>query len=313
MLPQTRTIRFMSFLCAGLVFAFAILAGRNTDRVLASPAAQGTAAANQGGLFDYDTKAPLNVTEVGSEKHGDVTVHDITFVGTRNPIKAYVVTPPGNGPFAGILFVHWLGEAATTNRTEFLTEAIGLASEGTVSVLIDTMWAKPGWYKARVPENDYANSINQVIELRRAMDLLLSQPNIDPARIAYVGHDFGAMYGSVMGGVDLRARSYVLMAGTPHFIDWYLYSRQPKSLDDYKKQLAVLDPTIFIKKITNASVFFQFANADEYVSAASAAEFFNAANPRKMMATYNAGHDLGTKEVAADRVQWLERELGLKK
>jgi hypothetical protein len=30
------------------------------------------------------------------------------------------------------------------------------------------------------------------------------------------------------------------------------------------------------------------------------------------MATYNAGHDLHTPEVAADRVAWLERELGLK-
>jgi hypothetical protein len=30
------------------------------------------------------------------------------------------------------------------------------------------------------------------------------------------------------------------------------------------------------------------------------------------MATYDAGHDLHTAEVAADRVAWLERELALR-
>jgi cephalosporin-C deacetylase-like acetyl esterase len=264
-------------------------------------------------MFAYDNKIPMSVSETGSEKRGDVTIHDITFVGIQNRIKAYLVTPAGKGPFAGILFVHWLGDPNTTNRTEFLSEAISFASEGTVCLLIDAMWAKPGWYGQRIPEEDYLNSIRQVVELRRAMDLLLDRPGVDPKRIAYVGHDFGAMYGAVMGSVDGRAKTYVFMAGIPHLVDWYLFARQPKSPDTYRKQIAVLDPANYIKNIKSASFLFQFANVDKYVPAAAAAEFYSGANPRKVMATYDADHSMKSREVQEDRVQWLERELGLKK
>jgi dienelactone hydrolase len=263
-------------------------------------------------LFAYDHSSPLAVQETGVEQRGAAAVHDITFVGVKDPIKAYLVTPASPGPHAAILYVHWLGEPESTNRTEFLDEAVMLANRGVVSLLVDTMWAKPKWYGQRVPEEDYAHSVNQVIELRRAMDLLLAQPGVDPQRVAYVGHDFGAMYGMLAGGMDRRAKTYVFMAGVPHFIDWALFARKPKDLEAYKAQIAPLDPVNFVPRLAPASVFFQFANKDEYVNAAQATEAYAAASVRKQMTTYAAGHDLHTQEVAADRVAWLERELGLK-
>lgn len=262
--------------------------------------------------FHYDPSASLDVHELGVEPRGDATVHDLTFVGVKDPIKAYLVTPGQPGPHAAILYVHWLGDPATTNRTEFLDEAVALAGRGVVSLLVDTMWAKPKWYGQRVPEEDYDRSVQQVIELRRAMDLLLAQPGIDPSRVAYVGHDFGAMYGMIAGGLDRRAKTYVFMAGVPHFIDWALFAHQPKDLAAYRQQIAPLDPVNFVPALAPATVFFQFANRDEYVSAAQASESYVAAGVRKQMTTYAAGHDLHTAEVAADRVAWLAKELGLK-
>lgn len=274
--------------------------------------APGPLFAAPGDLFHYDTSAPLEVHELGVEQRGAATVHDLTFVGVKDPIKAYLVTPAQPGPHAAILYVHWLGEPATTNRTEFLDEAIALAGRGVVSLLVDTMWAQPKWYGQRVPEEDYDRSVQQVIELRRAMDLLLAQPGVDPQRVAYVGHDFGAMYGMIAGGLDRRAKTYVFMAGVPHFIDWALFARQPKDLAAYRQQIAPLDPVNFVPALAPATVFFQFANKDEYVSAAQASESYVAAGARKQMTTYAAGHDLHTTEVAADRVAWLAKELGLK-
>src|SRR5262245_49398845 len=134
--------------------------------------------------FAYNQNAPLNVKEVVVEKRGDVTVRDIRFVpqsGGRE-VKAYVVVPAGNGPFAAVLWVHWLGEEKS-NRTQFLEEAVELAPKGVVSVLVDAMWSEPRWFGTRIPEQDYENSIRQVIELRRALDLLVSQPQIDKARV----------------------------------------------------------------------------------------------------------------------------------
>ena len=265
-------------------------------------------------IFHYDHAAPLNMKEVGHETRGAAVVHDITFTPADKPVQAYLVTPAtGTGPHAAILYVHWLGEPATTNRTEFLDEAVALAGRGVVSLLVDTMWTEPKWYENRVPEEDYARSVRQVIELRRAMDLLLAQPTIDLKRVAFVGHDFGAMYGLLASGLDRRAKTYVFMAGVPHFIDWALFARQPKDLASYRQQIAPLDPVNFVARLAPASVFFQFACKDQYVSATQAAEFFAAALPRKQQATYDAGHGLHTAEVAADRVAWLERELELAK
>ncbi len=272
-----------------------------------------TVAANQAdSIFDYDRTAPLGLHEVGRETRGSVLIRDITFTPVNPPVKAFLVSPAaGAGGHAAILYVHWLGEPVTTNRTEFLDEAIALADHGVVSLLVDTMWAEPKWYGHRVPEEDYARSIRQVIELRRALDLLMAQPGVDPHRVALVGHDFGSMYGVLAGALDHRARTYVFMAGVPHFIDWFLFARQPQDPASYRRQIAPLDPANFVGRLSPASVFFQFAQKDDFVSAAQAAEFYAAAGPRKQRATYPGGHDMHTAAVAADRVAWLSRELEL--
>jgi hypothetical protein len=131
-----------------------------------------TDAAARTNLFRYNDKSPVNVKDVSSEQRGDVTVRDITFsTGPGRETKAYLVVPKGSGPFAGILWVHWLGEEKS-NRTQFLDEAVELAPKGAVSLLVDAMWSEPKWFGNRVPDKDYENSIRQVIELRRALDLL---------------------------------------------------------------------------------------------------------------------------------------------
>src|SRR5260221_13188248 len=139
----------------------------------------------QAALFRYDAAADLKVEEAGVEQQGTAAVHDIrlTPVPGAEPVKAYVVVPEGKGPFAGVLWVHWLGEPATTNRTEFLQEEASLAPKGGVSLLVDAMWSAPGGYAKRRPEQDYDNSIRQGIALRRAVYLPVPRPDRDKARI----------------------------------------------------------------------------------------------------------------------------------
>src|SRR4051794_36059644 len=158
-----------------LIISIMSVAGGSRGIMSVSASTEAATAAGSGAvdpthLFDYDKNADLGVKEIKVEQRGDVSIHDITFVGVDEPVKAYLVVPAGSGPFAGILYVHWLEQSPNANRTEFLDEAVALASEGTVSLLIDAMWATKGWYNSRIPEADYQNSIKQVIVLRRAMD-----------------------------------------------------------------------------------------------------------------------------------------------
>ena len=272
------------------------------------------AAESDADLFAYDRGRPLNLQQVGSETRDGALVRDITFEGATGPVKAFLVSPatPAGDSHAAILFVHWFGEPKTTNRTQFLGDAIELARRGVVSLLVDTMWAEQRrWWSNVGKGDDRADGINQVITLRRAMDLLLAQPGVDAARFALVGHDFGAMFGSVAGAVDGRPKAYVLMAPTPRLADWYLFVAKPADVEAYKRGLEPLDAINAVGRL-NAPVFFQFATNDQYVPMPRPTEFYDAAKPRKFMASYDTNHDLHPPEIAADRIAWLVNELKLK-
>jgi dienelactone hydrolase len=266
-------------------------------------------------LFAYDSRADVGLKEWGVEKRDGATVHDITFAARpdgKQIVKAYLVMPEGKGPFAGVLWVHWLGEPETTNRTQYLNEAVGLAPKGIVSLLVEAMWAAPDWYEQRVLENDRQNSIDQVVALRRAMDLLASRSGVDKTRLGFVGHDYGGMHGMLMAGADQRAKAYVYIAVVPSLNDWAFFAKQPQSKADYIRQNADLELTESVRRVKNASTLFQFATCDVYVSRADTSVLLAAANDPKERKFYDADHAMKPAQVAADRDAWLLKELAPK-
>jgi len=270
--------------------------------------------AERAALFAYDTHADLAIQERGVEQRDGVAIHDLSFIaepGTKQRINAYLVVPPGRGAHAGVLWVHWLGEPKTSNRTQYLDEAVALAAQGVESLLVDAMWSDPDWYAKRDPEQDFDASIRQTIALRRAMDLLASRPGVDAKRLGYVGHDFGGMYGMLAAGVDRRARTYVFLAVAPSLLEWAFFASQPKSKIDYIRKNAPLELSEFVHRIDNASVLFQFAKNDAYVSRASTGVLLNAANAPKERKFYEADHAMNKPEIAQDRDAWLLKELNL--
>ena len=279
--------------------------------LLTAHAQSTTEVAGRTAIFRYNNNSPVTIREVSSEQRGDVTVRDITLSpGPGREIKAYLVVPKGNGPFAGILWAHWLGEEKS-NRTQFLDEAVELAPKGAVSLLVDAMWSAPQWFGKRIPEKDYENSIRQVIEFRRALDLLLSQANVDKTRIGFVGHDYGAMYGMLMAGVDRRINTFVFIAATQSLNDWAFLGPQPKSKAAYLKQNSNLELTDYLRQVRNASKFFQFGKGDFYVSQADAAILFAAATEPKQRKMYEASHKMESNEIVKDRHEWLVKQLKL--
>ena len=179
-------------------------------------------------VFDYDRGRALDVRELGISRRDGVAIHDVTFASlSGGRTAAYLVAPDGaGGRGRRVLFVHWYApREKDSNRTQFLEQASELARRGVVSLLVETMWSDPAWFRARDYARDYDHSVDQVRALRRALDVLLARPDVDPTRVAYVGHDFGAMYGAVLAGVDARVNAgLALQAGTTSFADWFLLS-----------------------------------------------------------------------------------------
>jgi dienelactone hydrolase len=260
------------------------------------------------GLFDYDRSKPFDIQIIKTEKRGDVEIRDITFASlSGGHTAAYLIVPPQPTRRAAILFVHWYEPPnPTSNRTQFVDEAVELARRGVISLLPATLWSEPEWFRKRKREDDFANTVQQLKELRRAMDLLLSQPGVDPKRVAYIGHDFGAMCGAMMAGIDRRASAYALQAGTSKWTNWYLYGppMPEPARSNFVKQLAPLDPVTHIGKAPPAAVFLQFATRDFHVPHDVAEEFWQAAREPKQIVFYDAHH--GMNDLARqDRIAWL--------
>jgi dienelactone hydrolase len=275
-------------------------------------------AAKQPPSFDYDASRPLDVKETATREKDGQVLRDITYAtleGRRNAATLIGEKSPGR-PRPAVLFVHWYGPPApTSNRTQFMPDGVALAKHGVVSLLIDTPWSEHAYFQKRTRATDYTRSVQQVKDLRRALDVLLAQPDIDPSRVALVGHDFGAMYGTLATVSDPRIKALVFMAGTQSFSDWFLYG--PPRLQGAERQafvdeLAPLDPIAYLPKV-RVPVLLQFATKDEHVPAARAEALAAAANEPKQVHTYEAGHELNA-DATRDRLAWIEKlwQLGLR-
>lgn len=266
-------------------------------------------------LFAYDRSAAFDLKEVSAREQDGVQIRDVDYAAytrQRGRIKAYLVSPAAKGSFAGVLFFHWLGRP-NGNRDQFLNEAVALARQGTVSLLIQGYFP---WTVDPVDgKTDRQRVIDEAIEVRRALDLLLSQPGVDARRIGYVGHDYGAMYGAIVAGVDKRVKSYILMAPIGSFSYWSLAYWLKKESDTFKEEylraLGPVDPITHIPRAAPAALLFQFANSDEHIPKAEALAFSAAASKPKEVKWYDAKHDLLVEAALKDRREWLTRQLGL--
>ncbi len=291
--------------------------------------------AAQPALFDYDRSAPLDL-QVGDTlavPGGGVTVERVTYASpVEGRVTASVVSPARAGAgrgarHAGIVFMHW-GQG---DRSEFLWEATLLARAGAVSVLLDAPWARPApWTQygesPRDPGATRRSYIQNIVDLRRAVDLLLARGDVDPARIAYVGHSYGATQGGVLAGVEPRIRTFVLMGGLPSVIDTTLrgapkYDAYLALVDQavpreqwraYCDSVGPLTPALYVGRATPASVFMQFGTADSWISPAAAEAYFAAAAQPKTMRRYACSHEFNDLGALADRAEWLHEEIGIR-
>ena len=239
-------------------------------------------------VFDYDPQAPLDVQEVSvSEEVNGVKVHDISYAGTPDyRVPAYLVVPPGKGPFAGVLFMH----QGFGSRNSFLNEAIDLADKGVLSLLVHHGSWKP----------EPGNYQQIVISLRRATDLLTARQDVDSSRLGYVGHSWGATFGGILSDIDKRFQTYILMAGVPSFSD--IWERE---------DLVPFDGIHYVGHAAPASLLFQLANQDEYVSRETALLYYEAASKPKQSKWYDTSHYFQHEEAHQDRLEWLSTELNL--
>lgn len=269
-------------------------------------------------MINYSKETFLDIREESPPKrHDEVIIHDISFsnaLGSR--IKAFFVVPKREGPFPAIEFIHWFEpEAENSNRSQFLPSAIELGAKGFLSILPDTFWATtPEEFKkvGKLPwkteyDHDRDLCVKQIIELLRTHDLILARPDVDKDRIGFVGHDFGAMYGSILPSLVSDYKAFVLMACTIRFSDWFKFGSNLEAtiFEQYVKAMDVFDPINHIAHASPAPILFQFADKDFYVPKEVAAQYYEAATEPKELRWYKADHSMND-QTFQDMKDWIQ-------
>jgi dienelactone hydrolase len=249
-------------------------------------------------------------------------VEDLRYAaaGVADDVEAYLVEPTGEAAAAqsraGILFWHWLETRAPDgNRTQFLEEAGDLAERGVVSLLPQGRF--PWSIDPTGAAADRREIEAEVARLRAGLDLLAARPDVDPDRLAVVGHDFGGMLAILAAAEDVRVSSLVVIAATPRWADWFLpFWPITEDRIAYFAATRDLDPIERIDTVTPRPILLQFGERDWFIAQMSAWAFSRASgaapdDPRVELKVYDAEHDMRHPDARRDRLEFLRRTLEL--
>jgi len=276
-------------------------------------------------LFEYDSHQSLDIHDKTVKDFNCGVIKDITYVSPSGGlVSAYEIVPKGKGPFAAVIFGHW----GNGTRGEFIPEAKAYACAGVVSLLPDYRWERPRpWYSEvddfAHPDLDRKIRINTVVEMRRAIDLLLTRTDVDPSRVGYVGHSFGAQWGAILSAVDRRVKAAVLMAGVAEEADLLLRSDNPRladlraslpkgQLETYVETLEDINAINYVRHAQPIPLLLQFANFEQYFDRTSMERYAAAATEPKTVLFYDSAHDLNDPQAFKDRFDWLAKRLAFR-
>jgi hypothetical protein len=267
-------------------------------------------------LFAYDADAPLNLQKVVESTSKGVEVSAISF------------SSPGGGSVTGLLFDPVtrsslrpgivLMHGMPGNARVMAGQGQALAEHGAVVIAISAPFARRGGPPVRYAPEDRAEQIQLIKDLQRAVDVLRARPNVDPARLGYVGISYGGAMGALFVGVERRLKAAVLVVGDGGLVS---HSTGPEDADrmaalscatrvDWFRAMAPVEPIRFIPHAPPTALLLQNGLSDTLVPAADAEALHRAAPEPKTIRWYPAGHALN-QQALLDRHEWLHGQIGL--
>jgi predicted Ser/Thr protein kinase/predicted esterase len=146
---------------------------------------------------------------------------------------------------------------------------------------------------------DLQMTIQRSKEVRRAVDYLVTRPDIDSTRLAYVGVSMGAAYGVIFTALEDRFRTAILLDGG------FFLGRAPKGRDQLDFAPHLLKPVLMI----NGKYDFSFSpeRAQEPMFRLIGTD---AAHKRRVV--FDSPHDISQQKNALSKeaLAWLDQYLG---
>lgn len=264
-------------------------------------------------LFEYDPELALDIQEVSSRIESDLSIIDITYaspMGGRVP--ATLIVPAGSGPFAGLVM----------QRSMELEIGMRYACHGAVVIYVDPPSFRPQDSGPRdiltFTTQDRREQIQLIVDLRRAIDLLIARTEVDPERIAYLGVSYGGAMGGLLAGIEDRLQAFVLIVGdgglVTHVTNEELLSMSPEEFIEgygaWIDSMWPIEPIHYVSQASSVPFLFQNATRDQYVNVQDALQYQAVAGEPKQVIWYNSEHWPLPDEVFIDNAAWLQQFIG---
>lgn len=158
-------------------------------------------------MYAYDREEPLDLELGGGWDAGWYQHIEYTSAGCT--VTGILALPKGKGPFPVVLMA-----APGIEAISYAPQASALNRRGVAVLAIDAPNVRDPNLDMEGIEQDAERYIRAnaryLVDLRRALDLIETQPKLDDKRIGYVGWSWTGMLGALLAGVDPRVKAYVL-------------------------------------------------------------------------------------------------------
>lgn len=333
-----RVPRFPRALVASLLCLLFLSVGcraGEAEVAAADPVKTKPAASLRGGVR-YDPAAPLAAeftprfdpanppTATTAQK-----LYSVRFAGgDRATVPAFFMVPAGakaDEKLPVVLLLHGLGGS----KTDVFLLQVALARRGYATLAPDV--AGHG-ERPRIEGKPLADlalpqmrqvAAQTVADLRRAVDLLETRPEIDPERIGFIGISLGGILGSVFAGDETRIKAVALWAAGGDWASLIGKSKHPfaasyrnKGATDPVKiaqEMADVEPTRVVGGIAGRPLLLLNGDKDEIVPRVSTDALFAAAKEPKRIKFLPGGHIPDVQRLLAQTLEFLDANLKPKK
>jgi dienelactone hydrolase len=260
-------------------------------------------------VFAYDSSAPLDYSDRGriNKDSYPIAIHDVSFQSGGKKVEAYLLVPRGAKKRPAVVFVHGSGG----DRSELLGQAAALAARNVVTLTITapshSVTSTPSTVNGLLAQAKLL-TVNDVVAVRRAVDLLQTLPQVDSNRIGYVGWSAGARLGAVVAAAEPRIKALVLVSAGADPLAAFVASAPKASRGRVRRVLGSVDPLRYIARAKPGSLLLEDGSRDEVVPRPALENVIAAAPKGTKVRWYDAPHALNRKAYS-DAFAWLAQKL----
>lgn len=264
--------------------------------------------------YEYDKAIPLKDTLIKLQDTIDFRLFHLVYTSVHNQKATGLLSIPkhGQAPYPVIILMHGLGDH---KGVDYVTYGNSFFSKNGYAVLRLDMSEhgerKGDFYDFDLtgPHKYWTREIvsQTVFDLRRAVDFIETQKNLDAKRIGYYGVSLGGIAGTIFCGVEDRVKVPIMaLAGGQLNLLYGIKSVTNKT----KEFTSIIEPLNFVKQIAPRPFLMLNAKNDEVVPPMMPKLLFKAAKEPKEIIWYNAKHrNAPLDSIYGDGLKWFDQHL----